>query len=312
MASCQVANIPSQVERLAVVTGGTGGLGLETAMALAGAGARVILAGRNADKGSAALAVIEGRHPGAQVRFRLLDLASLASVAAFAASLASEENALDLLVNNAGVMSLPTRRVTVDGFEMQFGTNYLGHFALTARLLPLLRASRAPRVVQVSSIAHRAGRIDFADLQAERHYRPWPVYAQSKLAMLLFALSLQRHSEAAGWGLLSNAAHPGWSRTELFANGPRVDGDGDILTRLSALAAPLLSQSAARGALPILFAATSPAAVGGGYYGPNGLFEMKGQVSAARIMPQGRDMTVAERLWDVSQVLTGVRFGDRA
>jgi NAD(P)-dependent dehydrogenase (short-subunit alcohol dehydrogenase family) len=295
---------------VAVVTGGTGGLGLETAMALAGAGAQVILAGRNTEKGRAAVAAIAGRHPGAHIRFSLLDLASLASVAAFAAALASEQSALDLLVNNAGVMSLPKRRVTTDGFEMQFGTNYLGHFALTARLLPLLRASNAARVVQVSSIAHRAGRIDFADLQCERHYRPWPVYAQSKLAMLLFALALQRHSDAARWGLLSNAAHPGWSRTDLFANGPRMDGNADILTRLSALAAPLLSQSAARGALPILFAATSPAATGGGYYGPNGVFEMKGEVSPARIMPQGRDMIVAERLWDQSEALTGVRFGD--
>jgi NAD(P)-dependent dehydrogenase (short-subunit alcohol dehydrogenase family) len=240
----------------------------------------------------------------------LLDLASLASVADFAARLAAEGRAVDLLVNNAGVMALPVRQVSADGFERQFATNYLGHFALTARLLPLLAAGRATRVVSLSSIAHRQGRIDFADLQAERRYRPWPVYCQSKLAMLLFALELQRRSGAEGWGLLSNAAHPGWSRTDLFANGPRAGGGFNLFATASAVFSPVFSQSAASGALPTLFAATSPDAVGGGYYGPDGFLEMKGAVAPARIMPQGRDTEVAARLWQVSETLTGLRFGE--
>jgi NAD(P)-dependent dehydrogenase (short-subunit alcohol dehydrogenase family) len=305
MSGWSVADIPSQAGRLAVVTGATGGLGLETALALAGAGGDVIVAGRDEAKGRAAVAAIQARHPAADVRFDMLDLASLASVAAFAARRLADGVPLDLLVNNAGVMSLPTRRVTADGFETQFGVNYLGHFALTLRLLPLLLVGRTARVVEVSSIAHRTGRIDFADLQSERRYRPWPVYCQSKLAMLLFASELQRRSDAGGWGLMSNAAHPGWSRTELFANGPRADGGADWMARLTTLAAPLFSQSAARGALPILFAATAPEAMGGGYYGPNGFLEMKGDVAPARIMPQGRDPVVAARLWAASEALTG-------
>jgi NAD(P)-dependent dehydrogenase (short-subunit alcohol dehydrogenase family) len=191
-----VKDIPDQTGRRAVVTGATGGLGYETALALAGAGAEVILAGRNAAKGRDALARIEAAYPGAAGRFELLDLASLASVAAFAARLAAEDRALDLLVNNAGVMALPVRRITADGFEAQFGTNHLGHFALTLQLLALLGRGRAARVVTVSSLAHRRGRIDFADLQSMR-YDPWAAYARSKLANLMFALELQRRRRRA-------------------------------------------------------------------------------------------------------------------
>jgi NAD(P)-dependent dehydrogenase (short-subunit alcohol dehydrogenase family) len=201
-------------------------------------------------------------------------------------------------------MALPTRQTTDDGFEMQFGTNYLGHYALTAQLLPLLRSAHQPRVVNLSSIAHRTGFIHFSDLQGERLYSPWKAYNQSKLAMLMFALELQRRSDAAGWNLMSNAAHPGWARTDLFANGP---GFG-LISFASQLAAPLFSQSAESGALPTLFAATSPQAEGGGYYGPNGLNELKGPPAPARIMPQARDKAGAGKLWDVSQQLTGVSF----
>jgi NAD(P)-dependent dehydrogenase (short-subunit alcohol dehydrogenase family) len=202
-------------------------------------------------------------------------------------------------------MALPTRQTTADGLEMQFGTNYLGHYALTAQLLPLLRRARQPRVVSLSSIAHRTGFIQFSDLQGERFYSPWKAYNQSKLAMLMFALELQRRSDAAGWNLMSNASHPGWARTDLFANGP---GFG-LISFATQLAAPLFSQSAESGALPTLFAATSPQAEGGGYYGPNGLNELRGPPAPAWIMPQARDKAAAGKLWDVSQQLTGVSFG---
>ena len=293
-------DIPSQSGKLALITGATGGLGFETALALAGANAEVILTGRNAQKGQDALRRIRAEYPHAKLRFEALDLASLASVADLSRRINAEERPIDLLINNAGVMALARRQLTADGFEKQLGTNYLGHFALTAQLLPLLRSSR---VVNLSSIAHRNGRIEFDDLQGKQRYRPWTIYAQSKLAMLMFALELQRRSDAKGWGITSIAAHPGWARTELIANGPGTQGIQGMLTRLLI---PLFSHSAADGALPILFAATSPEAKNSGYYGPNGFYEMKGPVAAARIMPQASDAAVAARLWNVSASLTGV------
>lgn len=300
-----LADIPSQHGRVAVVTG-TGGLGFETALELARAGGDVILAGRNPAKGEASVAAIEGQVPAAQIRFEALDLADLASVAAFAERLSGQIQGLDLLVNNAGVMMLPQRKTTKDGFEMQFGTNHLGHFALTARLLPLLRKGNAPRVVNVSSIAHRRGRIHFDDPQWQRSYKPWPAYEQSKLAVLMFALELQRRSDAGGWGLMSNAAHPGFALTSLMENGP---GTASLLGKIGATIAPLLSQSAAAGAWPLLFAATSPNATGGGYYGPSGFYEMKGAPVPAKVMPQAKDRVTSERLWDLSERATGVGFG---
>jgi NAD(P)-dependent dehydrogenase (short-subunit alcohol dehydrogenase family) len=302
MSGWSIKDMPSQQGKLAVVTGANSGLGYETALALASAGAEVIVAARSADKGHQAVARIRAQVPSANVRFDALDLASLASVAAFSRRLVAAEKPLDLLINNAGVMALAKRQLTVDGFEMQFGTNYLGHYALTAQLLPLLRRAPAPRVVNLSSIAHRTGRIDFDDLQGERRYKPWKAYQQSKLAMLMFALELQRRSDAHRWGLMSNAAHPGFARTQLMANGP-----GDNL--LATLVMPLVSHSAAAGALPTLYAATSPDAKPSGYYGPNGIFELKGAVAPSKIMPQALDRAVASRLWDVSAKLTGVTFG---
>jgi NAD(P)-dependent dehydrogenase (short-subunit alcohol dehydrogenase family) len=301
-----VRDIPDQTGRLAVVTGATGGLGLETALALAEAGAEVILTGRDATKGEAALARIRAARPRAAARFDLLDLASLGSVAGFVARLVAEGRPIDLLVNNAGVMALPTRRTTADGFEAQFGTNHLGHVALTLQLLALLGRGRAARVVTVSSLAHRRGRIDFADLQSMR-YDPWAAYAQSKLANLMSAFELQRRSAAAGWGLRSVAAHPGWATTGLIASGPGAGGRLPPVWRLAGLAAPIFAQDAAAGALPILFAATAAQAEGGGYYGPQGFGEMKGRPGPARIAPQARDAAVAARLWDVSLDLVGLR-----
>jgi NAD(P)-dependent dehydrogenase (short-subunit alcohol dehydrogenase family) len=299
-----IADIPDQSGRIAVITG-PGGLGFETALGLAGAGARVILLGRNPDKGAAAVASIKAQALGADVAFTPLDLASLDSVEACAAGPLKDLPRLDLLINNAGVMAPPTRQETADGFELQFGVNYLGHFALMARLLPLLRQGDHPRVVSLSSIAHRTGAIRFQDLQWRRSYSAWGAYGQSKLAMLMFALELQRRSDAAGWGLTSLAAHPGFARTELIANGPAPNG---AMAVLSGLLQPLVSQSAAQGALPTLFAATAMEAVAGGYYGPDGAFELKGSPAPAKIMPKAQRRDDAARLWRESERLTSQTF----
>ncbi|MGY8682986.1 SDR family oxidoreductase [Bradyrhizobium sp. UFLA05-153] len=303
------ADIPSLDGKTAIVTGANGGLGYETALALAGAGATVILAGRSEAKGQRALELICNRFPNALVAYEELDLARLGSVAEFAGRFAASHDRLDILVNNAGVMALPKRRETADAFEMQLGTNYLGHYALTAHLLPQLRRAQGARVVQLASLAHRSGRIDFDDLQSKRSYRPWRAYCQSKLAMLMFALELQRRSNAAGWGLKSVAAHPGFARTELIANGP---GTGTLSWRIGRLIQPYISQSAAEGALPTLFAASSPAAQAGGYYGPNGFYELKGAPAPAKIMPQAMDLASAAMLWDASATLTGISFDEFA
>jgi NAD(P)-dependent dehydrogenase (short-subunit alcohol dehydrogenase family) len=301
MAGSTEAEIPSQLGRLAVVTGATGGLGYETALALAKAGTEVVLTGRDDRKGASVIEKIS-REVTATVSYQHLDLANLASVADFAQRMRARD-CLDLLICNAGVMALPRRQSTADGFEMQFGTNHLGHFALTARLLPLLRRASGPRVVSVSSLAHRTGFIDFDDLQGTRVYSPWKAYGQSKLACLMFALELQRRSDAAGWNLTSNAAHSGFARTGLFASGP-----GGLLSLATDFAAPFFGHSAADGARPILFAATSPTAKPGAYYGPGGLGELRGAPAPALIMPQVRDAAAAARLWDVSGKLTSTSF----
>lgn len=296
-------NIPNQQGRSVVITG-TGGLGYEDALALARAGAAVIIAGRNPAKGAEAVSKIRAESPGADVRFEAVDLGNLASIQAFGQRMQAEHPSLDLLINNAGVMTPPTRKVTSDGFELQFGTNYLGHFALTAHLLPLLRKGRNPRVVNVASIAVRNGAINFEDLQSERSYIPMTAYGQSKLANLMFSLELQRRSAAAKWGLASIGAHPGVSRTDLLPNSVER-------TSVSGLARRwlwFLFQPAAQGALPTLFAATSPDAKAGAYYGPDRLNETRGYPAPAKIPPQAEDAAVAARLWEVSERLTGVTF----
>jgi NAD(P)-dependent dehydrogenase (short-subunit alcohol dehydrogenase family) len=309
MKEWSVADIPLLSGKLAVVTGATGGLGYETALALARAGAEVLVTGRNAEKGQAAVERIKRAVPAAKVRFEMLDLASLASIRAFATSMIANACPLDLLINNAGVMDLPTRRLTEDGFELQFGTNHLSHFALTGLLLPSLRAAEAPRVVNVSSLAHRGGEMDFANLQAEHRYRSWPAYQQSKLANLLFTFELQRRSDAYGWGLMSNAAHPGYARTDLIPNGP---GTGGVKGMAMKALGSFMSQSAAAGALPTLFAAASADAKPTGYYGPNGFYELKGAVAPAQVFPQAKDEAVARKLWDVSEQLTQVKWPQAA
>jgi len=299
------ASIPDQTGKSAIVTG-VGGLGYETALELASRGGDVVLAGRNAEKGAEAVRRILAEVPDAQIRFDLLDLASLASIAAFATRFAATHATLDTLVNNAGVMAPPRRLTTADGFELQFGTNHLGHFALTGHLLPLLRAAPHPRVTTVSSRMHRIGKIHFRDLQFEKRYRPTAAYAQSKLANLLFTFELQRRSDARNWGLMANAAHPGYALTDLIANGPGTRGAAYRFRRLLAV---FLAHTAAEGALPILFAATSSHGRSAGFYGPNGTFELIGAPGPARSAKRARNKRVAKRLWEVSEKLTGVTFG---
>ena len=307
MANWTTQDIPDQSGRLAIVTGATGGLGLETALDLAVAGAEVILVGRNATKGAEALTLIRGRMRDANIRFEQVDLADLGSVNAFAARMLAAERPIDILINNAGVMAVPSRQTTADGFEMQFGTNYLSHFALTARLLPLLRAGKA-RVVQLASIAHKGGRIRLDDLNYETGYKPWPVYQQSKLAMLMFAIALQRRSDANGWNLTSVAAHPGYAHTDLIANGPG-SGAGALYRWGVGVFERIAGHSAADGALPTLMAATAPNVTPGGYYGPQGWQDLKGPPGPAAIRPQALDADVADALWAASERLTGVAFG---
>jgi len=297
------SDIPSQQGRTAVVTG-TGGIGFEVALALARAGASVVIAGRDPSKGAAALRRIHEQVADARVQFRELDLASLASIRQFGQGMLATCAALDLLVNNAGVMTPPSRRMTADGFELQMGTNHLGHFALTAQLLPLLRQGIGPRVVTLSSIAARQGRIDFDNLQAQQHYRPMEIYCQSKLACLMFALELQRRSDEADWGLRSMASHPGVSRTDLLLNGAGAWSLPGIARRVLWF----LFQPAALGAQPTLFAATSPRAEGGQYFGPGGWGELRGSTTPVGIPRQALAMDVSARLWAESERLTGSAY----
>ena len=286
------ADIPDQAGRVAVVTGANSGIGRIAARELARAGAEVVCACRNTAKGREAF-------PDGDVEVRELDLADLSSVRAFAESF---EGKLDLLVNNAGVMA-PPRRLTADGFESQFGTNHLGHFALTGLLIGALAAAPEPRVVTVSSGAHRIGRIRFDDLQGERHYNNWLAYGQSKLANLLFCFELQRRAEAAGAPLRSIAAHPGYARTNLQFAGPKWYEQ--VVMRVTN---PLLGQSAEMGALPTLYAATYPDLPGGTFVGPNGFMEQRGHPHVVTAAGKAYDEAAARRLWEVSEELTGVRY----
>jgi NAD(P)-dependent dehydrogenase (short-subunit alcohol dehydrogenase family) len=298
-------DIPSQVGKTALVTGANSGIGYQAAVELARHGAHVLLGCRNAAKGQAALERLLAEAPGASAEVAPLDMASLASIRAFAAAFAARGVALDLLINNAGVMALPTRELTEDGFERQFGTNHLGHFALTGLLLPQLLASAAPRVVTVASLAHRNGKIAFDNLQSERSYKPWGAYGASKLANILFAKELDRRARAAGSRLLSLAVHPGVSVTNIIQNGPGVRGLRGLVMKVLT---PVLMQPDAAGALPTLYAATSPQAAGGQYIGPDGFMEFKGSPVAVQPRANGLDTATGEKLWTVSQELTGVVY----
>lgn len=298
------ADIPSQKGRSVIITG-TGGIGYETALEMTRAGADVIMAGRNKEKGEAAIKKINTLNPVGTIRFEKLDLADLASIEAFSERIMTQRENLDILINNAAVMNPPQRKTTKDGFELQMGTNYFGHFALTAHLLPLLQNGMNSRVVTLSSIAHRSGVINFDDLQSEHDYKPQQTYAQSKLACLMFSLELQRRSDTAGWGITSMGAHPGISRTELIPNGSGRNSPAGIARRLLG---PIAFQPAAHGAWPSLYAATAIEAKGGTYYGPSRMNEMRGYPKVAKMEPQAMDVEVASRLWEESKKLTNVKF----
>ena len=305
------ADVPDQSGRSVVVTGASGGLGLETARVLAGRGATVILACRDAGKAGRAADQIRAEAGPASARVVPLNLASLASTRQAAERIRATCPRLDLLINNAGVMAAPYQR-TEDGFELTFATNHLGHFALTGMVLDRLLATPGSRIVTVSSIGHRQGVMRFDDLQFESGYRPWPAYYQSKLANLLFTYQLQARLAAAGASPIALAAHPGNARTELWRTTPRLT-QRLYDPRLRMLTS-WLAQSAQTGALPTLRAATDPAAGGGDYYGPPGRLQYTGYPVRVESSDRSHDEAAARRLWEVSEQLTGVSYDlpDRA
>jgi NAD(P)-dependent dehydrogenase (short-subunit alcohol dehydrogenase family) len=298
MARWTADDMPSLSGRTAIVTGANSGLGYETARGLAAHGATVVMACRSVERGAAALAQIRSSVLNPDASVRALDLADLSSVRSFAESY---EGGLDVLVNNAGVMAIP-RSETADGFEMQFGTNHLGHFALTGLLLPALLTRPGARVVTVSSQVANIGHIDFDNLQRQRHYSRWLAYGQAKLANQLFCLQLDRRARASGSDLISAAAHPGYAATNLQS------GTGGISERIMGLGNALVAQSAAAGALPTLYAASAPDVTGGTYYGPNGVGGTRGYPRRVRFVHAAKSEQTARRLWEVSEELTGVTY----
>lgn len=300
--SWNVDQIPDQTGRTAVVTGANSGLGLVTARELARAGATVVLACRDVRKGTAAAKAIGAAVPAARLEVAELDLSSLESVRRFASAL--EPGSIELLINNAGIMMTPQQR-TADGFELQLGTNHLGHFALTGLLLGRLGQAANARVVTLSSLEHRAGHIDFDDLQLEHGYAPRKAYRQSKLANAAFGVELDRRLRAAGSPVKSLLAHPGYSATNLQSTGPT-----GIMKAVMSLTNRMVAQSAEQGALPTLYAATAPDAEGGEYYGPDGRNEVRGRrPTRVDVIAEGMDPEVGRRLWEVSETLTGVAYG---
>jgi NAD(P)-dependent dehydrogenase (short-subunit alcohol dehydrogenase family) len=293
-------DIPDQTGRTAIVTGANSGLGLVTARELARAGASVVMACRNLDRGHRAIEQLRAAVPEAQLQLDELDLASLASVRGFAERFRATHDGLDLLINNAGVMAPPRRR-TADGFELQFGTNHLGHFALTNALLEKMEGTDDARVVTLSSTMHKTGRINFDNLNGDRHYFRWNAYGQSKLANLLFMLELDRRLRAAGSTVKSLAAHPGYAATNLqSAAAPMVDR---LVMKLSTA---VIAQNDEMGALPTLYAATQPGLEGGTYVGPGGFQEQRGHPKIVQPSGRARDPETARRLWEVSERMTAV------
>jgi NAD(P)-dependent dehydrogenase (short-subunit alcohol dehydrogenase family) len=289
-------NIPDLTGKIAIVTGANSGIGYEMARALARKAATVILACRNKDKGEAAIRQIDREYPQAKAELMQLDLADLASVRRFAGEFTRRYDRLDILLNNAGVMVPPFGK-TADGFETQFGTNHLGHFALTGLLYDLIIHTPRARVVTLSSGGHRFGTIDFDNLNAEKGYDGQRAYAQSKLANLLFTYELQRRFEGAGVDAIAAAAHPGWTATNL-----------QVHWRMVRILNPLMAQKPKMGALPALYAATAPDVHGGDYYGPGGWQELRGYPTKVRSSDRSHDTAVAARLWAVSEELTGVQY----
>lgn len=306
MSNWTQADIPDQRDKIIIVTGANSGLGYETSRELAAKGARVIMACRNKSRGELAAARIKDKLPTALLTVMKLDLADLAQIERFARRFRGAYGRLHILINNAGVMALPYRE-TGDGFEMQFGTNHLGHFALTGRLLGRLLDTPGARVATVSSSIHERGKINFDDLNSRGHYDKWTAYEQSKLANLLFAYELQRKLEANEQETISVAAHPGHTATNLRQTGPRMSGDR-FQAWLMHLSNRFLAQSTEMGALPILYAATAPDVKGGDYIGPGGIMEMRGYPIKTRSSGDSYDPELARRLWRVSTEMTGVAY----
>lgn len=308
-----LADIPSQTGKRVLITGANSGIGYHAALTLARKGAHVILACRDRRRGENALARLVAEAPGTSSEVAILDLASLASVRDFAAHQLDLHRPLHVLINNAGVMAPPKRQQTSDGFELQFGTNVLGHFALTGLLLPALKqaaaeSSEPPRIVTIASIAHKRGHLNFDDLQYKQNYAPMKTYQQSKLANLMLALELDRRLRAAGSKIVSVAAHPGVANTNLFQTWQHSAMEDAARRLLGHLIGTFLNTEA-EGALPTLYAATSSDATGGGYYGPQGFQEMCGEeVGPAKIAPQARNAAAAARLWNLCEEFTGVSY----
>ncbi len=303
--------VPDLTGKLALVTGASDGLGLGLAERLARAGADVVLPVRNQAKGAAAADRIRAAAPGAKIAVRRLDLSSLASVAALADELIADGRPIDILVNNAGIMTPPSRRQSEDGFELQLATNHVGHFALTAQILPLLRAGHARVTTQASVAANRHG-VGWDDLQWEQSYNKAKAYSSSKIAVALFGMQLDRVSRTRGWGITSNVAHPGIAATNLLASHPEMGRDRDTVSvriiRWVATSRIPLGQTAAEGILPALYAATSPDAHGGRFYGPSGPMQLSGAPTERKPFKYIADVQEAERMWRVSEQLTGVSW----
>ncbi|MGB9303964.1 MAG: SDR family oxidoreductase [Mycobacterium sp.] len=314
MANDLVATVPDLSGKLVVITGANSGLGFGLARRLSTAGADVVMAIRNRAKGEKAIEDIRATVPDAKLTIKALDLSSLASVAALGEQLNAEGRPIDILINNAGVMTPPERDTTADGFELQFGSNHLGHFALTGHVLPLLRAANGARVVSLSSLAARlSGKIHFDDPQFEKSYRAMSAYGQSKLAVLMFALELDKRSRAAGWSIVSNAAHPGLTKTNLQIAGPSHGREKPALMerlyKSSWRFAPFLWQEIDEGILPAVYAAAAPHAEGGAFYGPSGFYEAAGGgVALAKIPANAKNDADSQQLWELSERLTGVKY----
>jgi NAD(P)-dependent dehydrogenase (short-subunit alcohol dehydrogenase family) len=319
----QLADIPSQAGKRVLITGANSGIGYHAALTLARKGAHVMLACRDRQRGEDAIALIHNEAPGASVELVVLDLASLNSVSSFATEELARHRPLHVLINNAGVYAPPKRLETADGFELQFGTNVLGHFALTARLMPALELAAAgfaaagstaagstdrPRIITLASIAHKGGTLNFDDLQSTRRYSPMKSYQQSKLADLILAIELDRRLRTAHSPIMSIAAHPGVASTNLFQKGD-YSAFEKAIRNLAGHAIGILLNTDSEGALPTLYAATASSVQDGGYYGPQGFQEMRGEtVGSAQVSPQARNKADAIRLWQICEELTAVKF----
>ena len=301
------ADVPTQHGKVALITGANSGLGREATRVLADAQATVVMACRNESKAQAALESIQSQNPQAQVAVMALDLSSLASIKEFAQAFTARFDRLDVLMNNAGVMALPQCE-TEDGFEMQFGVNHLGHFALTGHLWPLLLSTEGSRIVNVSSNAHKFGRMNWADVHNRKRYNAWAVYGQSKLANLLFTLGLNKRLQHAGTGAIAVAAHPGYAATHLFHSSAEMAGS-KTKRWLADMGNRLMAQPADMGALPQLYAATAPDVQSGDYYGPGGFMQGRGYPKKVACRPAAQDEGAAEKLWGLSEEQTGVCYG---